>query len=165
MTLRSPFSRFVHISFEVGIVMKGIDGVLEALGALLLSFLSPEQINRVITLLTQHELSRDPNDFIAGHLLSAAQGFSGGTKTFAILYLFSHGVLKIGLVWALLRSQLWAYPTAIGVFIAFGAYQIYRYVLSASPAMVVLTVLDVLVIWLTWAEYRRLKGERARAPD
>jgi uncharacterized membrane protein len=164
MTFRKPFSRIIHLSFEVGILLKGVDGVLEVLGGFLLSVLSPHQISRATALLTQHELSRDPNDFIANHLLSAAQGFSGEARTFAVLYLLSHGVLKVSLVWALWRSQFWAYPTAMAVFTAFGAYQIYRYLLSPSLAMVMLTVLDALVIWLTWTEYRRLKGERTRFP-
>lgn len=157
MTPWRGFSKALHVSFKVGILIKGVDGILEVVGGLLLSFLSPLQINHFVALLSEHELSRDPNDFIANHLLSAADGFSGGTKTFAVLFLLSHGVSKIGLVWALLKSQLWAYPTAIAVFAAFGAYQIYRYVLSPSVAMVVLTVLDALVIWLTWEEYGRLR--------
>ncbi|HJT23826.1 MAG TPA: DUF2127 domain-containing protein, partial [bacterium] len=83
--------------------------------------------------------------------------FSGEAKTFAVFFLLSHGALKVGLVWALLRSRLWAYPTAITVFALFGFYQIYRYVLQPSVFMVVLTILDAAVIWLTWAEWRRLR--------
>jgi uncharacterized membrane protein len=146
----------------VGILLKGLDGVLEILGGILLLLLSPEQITQAVVLLTEHELSRDPNDFIANHLLSAAQGFSGEAKTFAVLFLLSHGVLKVGLVWALLKSQLWAYPTAIAVFALFGVYQIYRYLLTPSALLVVLTVLDGFVIGLTWAEYRRLQERRPR---
>lgn len=156
------FSRVIHVSFEVGILVKGFDGVLEAVGGLLLFFLSPGQINRAVALLTEHELSRDPNDFFANHLVTAAQGLSGEAKTFAVLYLLSHGVLKVGLVWALMKSQLWAYPAAISLFTAFGVYQVYRYVLSPSALLVILTVLDALVIGLTWMEWRRLVGEMPR---
>ncbi len=79
-------------------------------GAVLLLLLSPEKINRAVALLTEHELSRDPKDFSANHLVTEAQGLSGEAKTFAVPYLLSHGVLKVGLAWALLKSQLWAYP-------------------------------------------------------
>lgn len=153
----SPFTKVLHVSFEVGILLKGFDGVLELAGGVLLLFLSPGKINQAAALLTEHELSRDPNDFFANHLLSAAQGFSGEAKTFAILFLLSHGILKVGLVWALFKSQLWAYPTAMAVFALFGAYQIYRCFLSPSLLMAVLTVLDAIVIWLTWTEWRRLR--------
>jgi len=160
MTFPKPFSRILHVSFEVGILIKGLDGVLEVVGGLLLLFLSPGQINQVVALLTEHELSRDPNDFLANHLVTAAQGLSGEAKTFAVLFLLSHGVLKVGLVGALLKSQLWAYPTAMTVFAAFGIYQVYRYVLSPSALLVVLTVLDLFVIWLTWEEFRRLRVKK-----
>ena len=160
MSFWHRFSKILHVSFQVGILLKGFDGMLELAGGTLLLFLSPGQINQAAALLTEHELSRDPNDFIANHLLSAAQGFSGEAKAFAVLFLLSHGVLKVGLVWALFKSQLWAYPTAMGVFSLFGVYQIYRYCLSPSLLMVVLTVLDALVIWLTWTEWRRLREGR-----
>ncbi len=155
------FSRIAHVSFEMGILLKGVDGVLEVAGGILLSFLTPQKIGHVASLLTQHELSRDPNDFIAGHLALAAQGFSASARTFAVLFLLSHGLVKVGLVGALWRSQLWAYPTAMAVFAAFGAYQIYRFTLSGSTAVAILTLLDAIVIWLTWEEYGRLrKGNR-----
>ncbi len=47
-------------TFEVGIILKGLDGALEVLGGLLLLLVSPAAINRVTTTLTQHELSEDP---------------------------------------------------------------------------------------------------------
>jgi uncharacterized membrane protein len=56
-------------TFEVGIILKGLDGVLEVIGGLLLLVVSPAAINRVVTSLTQHELSEDPHDFLATHLL------------------------------------------------------------------------------------------------
>lgn len=152
----SPFTRIVHVSFEVGILIKGFDGLLEIVGGLLLSFVSPQQISHVVTLFTQHELSKDPNDWVAGHVLSLAGEFMGA-KAFTVFFLLSHGVLKVGLVWALLRSKLWAYPVAMWIFAAFGVYQMYRFVLSPSVLMVVLTILDAIIICLTWAEYQRLK--------
>jgi uncharacterized membrane protein len=79
------------------------------------------------------------------------------SQLFAAAYLLTHGVVKVLLVWALLRKKLRAYPAAIAVFTAFGVYQMYRYVLSPSFSMIALTVLDVIVIVLTWTEYGRLK--------
>ena len=47
-------------TFEVGIILKGLDGLLEVIGGLLLFVVSPATIDRVVTSLTQHELSEDP---------------------------------------------------------------------------------------------------------
>jgi uncharacterized membrane protein len=52
---------------------------------------------------------------------------------------------------------------AIVVFVLFIAYQLYRYALESSTTMIVLSVFDVIVIALTWLEYRRLQGVYGRA--
>jgi len=44
--------------FEIGIILKGLDGVLETIGGLLLLAVTPATINDVVSRLTQHELSR-----------------------------------------------------------------------------------------------------------
>src|SRR3954467_14631952 len=55
--------------FEVGVILKGLDGLLEAVGGLLLLAVTPAAIDRVMVRLTQHELSEDPNDVIVRRLL------------------------------------------------------------------------------------------------
>jgi len=60
-------------AFAVGIILKGLDGILEVVGGLLLLVVSPEAIDRLSRFLTQHELSEDPHDFLATHLLHAAE--------------------------------------------------------------------------------------------
>jgi len=110
-------------TFEVGITLKGLDGVLEVVGGLLLLVVSPATIDQLTRTVTQHELSEDPHDFIATHLLNAANGLTGSSVRFGAIYLLLHGVVKIVLVAALLRNQLWAYPWMIAFLGAFIAYQ------------------------------------------
>ena len=64
-------------TFEIGILLKGLDGVLELIGGALLLAVSPTTINRIIGALTQHELSEDPHDVIAVHLLRLSHGLTG----------------------------------------------------------------------------------------
>ncbi|HET6440676.1 MAG TPA: DUF2127 domain-containing protein [Anaeromyxobacter sp.] len=152
--------RAVHSAFRIGVLVKGIDGVLELIGAAVPLFVRPERILGLVDALTRHELSEDPHDFLA-HLLRAAGRLSSGGELFASIYLATHGVVKIVLVWALFQKKLWAYPAAMAVFAAFGVYQMYRWSFSRSGPMLALTVLDVFVILLTWAEYRRVRREAA----
>ena len=147
----------MHATFKVGVIFKGIDGVLQMTGAILLLFLKPGQILHAAVLVTRHALSRDPDDVLANFLRRSADQLSVHHQMFASLYLLSHGVVKVALVWALLEAKLWAYPAAILIFTAFGAYQIYQFVSSHSILMLLLTVTDVVVIALTWAEYRELR--------
>ncbi|OLD68166.1 MAG: hypothetical protein AUI45_11355 [Acidobacteria bacterium 13_1_40CM_2_56_11] len=148
-----------HAAFEIGIFLKGLNGVAEIVGGLLLYFVPSSAVTRALARATQHELSEDPSDFIALHLLRLSKQFSASTQLFAAAYLLIHGVVKIALVWALYRRKLWAYPAAIAIFAAFGVYQMYRYQVSPSFAMVALTVLDAVIIVLTWIEYGRLRRE------
>lgn len=156
--------RAVHELFRAGMIAKFVDGVLELIGGVALLFVNPGQITGVVRALTQHELSLDPHDLVAGVLLRSVQHLSGGTELFAAFFLLWHGAVKVGLVVGLLRDRRWAYPTAIAAFGAFLAYQLYRYSLTRSAWLLALSVLDLAVIVLTWFEYRRVRHDLARAP-
>ena len=149
-------------AFLVGIVLKGLDGVLEVGGGLLLLLVKPSTVVGIVHALTQHELSEDPHDFLATHLLHATGTLTGATFTFGAIYLISHGVVKIVLVVALLRNQIWAYPWTIAFLIAFVLYQVYRMTFAFSIGLAGLTVFDVVVTFLTIREYQR---QRARGAD
>jgi uncharacterized membrane protein len=142
-------------TFEVGIILKGLDGVLEVLGGLLLLVLSPATIDQVVTSLTQHELSEDPNDFLATHLLKTAHGLTGAAVLFGAVYLLAHGMVKVILVAALLNNQLWAYPWTIAFLGVFIVYQLYRLSLNPSVGLTALTIFDAAIAGLTYREYRK----------
>jgi uncharacterized membrane protein len=150
--------KYFHRTFEIGVVLKGIDG------ALLLA-LSPSRLSSLFLALTRPELAEDPNDRVAQLLLHAAHGLTAYSRIFLAAYLLSHGVVKIVLVVELLRRRLWAYPASIAVFTLFIAYQLYHLSHVYSTGMVVLTVLDVGVVLLTWHEHRFFKAHRELIPE
>jgi uncharacterized membrane protein len=143
----------LHRVFQLGIIVKGVDGALEVVGGLLLLFIHPSALNRVIRILTQHELSREPHDLIGVHLLRASDALLSN-RHFAALYLLTHGATKVMLVVGLWMKARWAYPLTIIVFTAFSMYQMYRFSHTHSIAMLLLTVFDVGLIFLTWREWR-----------
>jgi uncharacterized membrane protein len=151
--------------FEIGIIAKGLNGLVEVIGGLLLLFVTPARVHWWAVRLTQEELSEDPHDFIANHLLHTASGITGGAVLFGSLYLLSHGVIKIFLVVSLLRNKLWAYPLTIVVLSGFGVYQLYRIALHVSFGMVALTVFDLVIIALTIREYKRQREARRNPPE
>ena len=155
----------IHVAFEIGVILKGINGLLELFGGCVLLVMGPQTIQVLVSRLTQNELSEDPRDFIATHLRAAAAHLSANAQLFAAVYLLAHGVIKALLVYGLVRDQLWAFPTGIAVFGAFGVYQIYRYAIAPSGWLIALTLLDVAVILLTWAEWRRVKRATAFSPQ
>src|SRR5690348_14165121 len=56
--------KILHWLFEIGIWFKGIDGILELIGGILLLVSNPHAINNFIVNLTEHELQQDPGDWI-----------------------------------------------------------------------------------------------------
>ena len=144
-------------SFRVTVTLKGIDGILEIIGGLIVLWISPYGVNDLVAMLMEHELSEDPHDLIAAHLLSASRSLTHGGNILASLYLLSHGLAKVALVVALLFNKLWAYPCMIALLIVLIVYQLYRIGYSHSLGLVLLTLFDVFVIWLTWKEYKKQK--------
>ena len=61
--------RILHRFFELGIILKGVDGGLELVAGLLLVFLPPAAINRVVFFFVEGELKEDPTDLVANLLL------------------------------------------------------------------------------------------------
>lgn len=147
-------------AFEVGILLKGLDGLLEVAGGILLFFIKPESLNHLATTLTQHELAEDPRDFLAVHILHSTQHLSAGSLVFAALYLLSHGLVKIVLVWEILHNRFWAYMGLIYLTIGFMIYQIYRFSYAQSIGLALLTAFDGVIVYLTIVEYRKRKNHQ-----
>jgi len=156
---RQGNERIVTQAFDISVVLKGIDGLLEILGGLVLLLVPLGDIRAFLIWITGKELSEDPKDFIATHIVRLANTLSVSAYHFTIVYLLIHGAVKVFLVAMLLRRHLWAYPTAIAVFTAFGVYQVYQFTFSRSTLLLALTVLDVVVIVLTSWEYRILRRQ------
>jgi uncharacterized membrane protein len=148
-----PRSWFDRV-FEVAIVAKGLNGVVELVGGLLLLAVTPDRIHRLVAALTQGELSEDPHDVVARYLLHTSQGLTGSAVTFGAVYLLLHGLVKVVLVVALLRNKLWAYPWMIIVLLTFIGYQLYRIALAPSVSLVLLTAFDLVIVALTTREWR-----------
>jgi uncharacterized membrane protein len=150
--------RRIHRIFQVSVVLKGLHAVIECVGGIALFLISTSTIARWANLLTQEELAEDSRDFVATHLLDAAQHLSVGTETFYAFYLLSHGLVKVLLVAGLLKEKLWAYPASLIVLAAFITYQAYRYSYTHSIGLIVLTAFDLVVIVLVWHEWRILRS-------
>src|SRR3954453_6287156 len=149
-------------TFRISVVLTGLDGVLELLGALLLVLVTPDQLDALVRFLTQHELGEDPSDFLASRLVRLVSGLTVSGVLFAAAYLFVHGVVKIGLVGAVLANRLWAYPWMIGFLAVFVIYQCCELGRHFSVGLLLLTAFDVFVIWLTVLEYRKQRQKPLR---
>jgi uncharacterized membrane protein len=149
-------SSILHRFFELGILIKGVDGGLELVGGLLLIFLSPVAINRVAFFFVEGELKEDPTDLVANLLLHISRSATE-VRVPASVFLIVHGIVKLVLVGGLATNRLWSYPVAILVFAGFTMYQLYQLDQQYSLFLATVTVLDVIVILLVIAEYRHVR--------
>jgi len=154
-------SKLLHEGFELGIVLKGIHSLLEIAGGLLLLLVPPSALSQIIRVLTQNELSEDPHDLLANLMVQASLHYSMSTRSFGVIYLLSHGAIKIVLVFLLWKKILWAYPLGIAALVLFIVYQLARWTGSHSIFLLLLSLLDAFMIWLTLVEYRRLRGAKS----
>jgi len=162
-TSNKPLSPALDKTFKIGLWLKGLDGILEVAGGVLLLFLSPDAIEHIVRSLTAEELSEDPHDLIANYLLHTTSHLGSGITLFGAIYLLSHGIAKIVLVALVLRDKLSAYPWLIGLLLVFIAYQIYRLGwVHFSIGLTALTIFDAALVWLTWREYRSKQAQRNR---
>lgn len=160
LTKRIP-EKYLHKAFDIGVILKGIDGVLEILGSVLLFIITPTQINTIVNFVTRYELAEDPHDVFANYLIHIGH-ISAGVALFGVFYLASHGIIKLIVVIGLFKEKYWAYPFGIIIFSGFIIYQLYEYFITGSLWLLILSILDAIVLWLTWHEYQYVRRKIAR---
>jgi len=149
----------IHRIFRVSLFLKGAFAISEIVGGILACVVPQQFVLNVVAVLTQAELAEDPRDLVATSLLNTAQHISAGTRYFTAAYLVSHGAIKLWLILGLLREKFGYYPTAMVIFGLFIVYQLYRFSFAHSILLLLITVLDVVIIALTWHEYRYLRHQ------
>lgn len=146
----------LELVYRVGVGIKGLDGLIEFAGGLVLWF-APGLLDAALSPLQQ----TDANDValrisIARWADGLDDSLASNSLLFVILFLLTHGIVKIVLVYCLLKEFHWAYPYALGVLVLFAGYQLYVLVQTPTIVMGMVTALDVAIIWLVWREWRML---------
>jgi uncharacterized membrane protein len=150
----------LDLVFLIGVALKGLDGLAELVVGVPLAFVTHGQLTAIALAVTAQELSEDPNDRVAHLILHGAAASTPGSILFAALYLIVHGVVKLAIVLALIFGAHRIYPWAIAVLSGFAVFQIVELVLHPSVSLVLLTLLDVVIIVLTWREWRQRRTLR-----
>lgn len=143
-----------HKFFDVVVILKGLNGVLELFGGTALLLIPAGAIIAYVDYLTRNELSGDPTDFFANMLIHWAANFTHGSQVFAAVYLLFHGVAKTTLATLLFIGRKIAYPIAIVFFTLFVFYACYRllylhwsWVLALAVAWDIFTIIVIAREW------------------
>jgi uncharacterized membrane protein len=146
--------------FKLAMVIKGLDGAAELIGAVVLLLVPGAAVQHLVAEVISRDLLGAPDGFLARHLVAGTAEFASGNRTFVVLYLGLHGIVKLALVVALLRRWVPAYPVAAVVLGVFVAYELYRAVHTGSVVLPLLAALDIVIIILVIREYRLLRALR-----
>lgn len=138
--------------FYTSVSLKGLISLAEVAAGLLFLLVPAEAIARGADRLSR--MLPSALQSVPTHLLHAAAEFSGAGALFLAFYLFSRGLIKALLIFALLRSKLWAYPLSLAVLGAFLAYQLYQIATTGSRVVIGVTLFDLVVMFSIWREYR-----------
>lgn len=146
-------TQLLHKTFMLSIGAKGLFGLVEIIGAALSFVISPAQIHAFAHWITAKEIQEDPHAVIAQFLLHVGTSVNLSQTHYVAFYLGIHGLVKVLLVWALLRDKRWAYPWMLVALIAFIATQTWQMVTGFSWGIAFLTAFDVFILWLTYREW------------
>ena len=145
---------------RAALFLKGLDGAVELLAGLALLAVGPGGLDALTRRVVAHHLLGSPHGALAERFATGEAALSGGDRTFAIVYLTLHGLVKLGLVVALLRELRPAYPVAVCVLAVFIGYEAYRAARTGSPVLWAAAALDLAITVLVAREYRRLRAGR-----
>ena len=154
--LKNRKEKILHDLFIFGIIIKGIDGLLELIGGFILILIKSSSISKSIQIIFQHEITQDPTDLIANYFIQLSHNLSINTISFIAIYLIIHGSIKIGLFSGLWYQKLWAYPLGGVLLSLFVIYQFMIFFHTHSIILLFLTSVDILIIVLLRFEYKRL---------
>jgi len=84
-------------TFFIGLILKGLDGVVELVGGIALLLITPAQISALVRALTRHELSEDPHDLIANWLIDYTSSLGVSATVGVLLVLVAPLAVSLGL--------------------------------------------------------------------
>ncbi|MBY0328596.1 DUF2127 domain-containing protein [Patescibacteria group bacterium] len=146
-TLSPNTQDHLHKAFLATILMNGVIAVLDILAGFFFAFTGI--IDPFLTSLSS-------GTGILATLASLVQTMSDKVQTIGAFYFFSHGAVKLLLVWGLWKNRLWAYPVSIIFLSGFSIYQLYEISVHFSLIVTAFLLFNTIVIILVINEYRRI---------
>lgn len=154
-------SKWFDTLYKIGVGIKGFDGMVELVAGLLLLF-SPSTPHRLLQGAAAElgEHSGTVYQLFERTVIHLDAQLNGAVLAFVIIFLITHGVVKIVLVYCLLKKIYRAYPYGLTILIILLGIQVlplFRH--PGSLDLWLFTILDVAIIYLVWGEYQDLREE------
>lgn len=147
-----------HRVYLISLWTKVIFAVAECLTGLAVYFITTKEIQQFTRWILHLKIFADPHDRRTVFVQNALAGIPMNAKTFLVVYLLLHGLLKIAIVFGLLSGKPLAYPLGLLGLGAFVTYQLWHYHLHGQSAILVLAAFDVFIMVMVWREWREKFG-------
>ncbi|MBH1980171.1 DUF2127 domain-containing protein [Candidatus Saccharibacteria bacterium] len=160
MTVKNLDSnKWFQFTYKAGLAVKGFDGLVELFVGLALLF-TPGILHGILSAtgasMSHHHDSL--HHFVADYIARLDDDLARSGLAFLTLFLIGHGVLKLVLVYCLLRNIVHAYPYVLA---ALGAFLLYQFYVLAQDVtaigMWLFTIFDIVIFVLVSLEYKSLK--------
>lgn len=147
--------------YKIGVGIKGFDGLVEFLTGVAL-LIAPSLVHTVLSAVAVEvgERQGSVSHFIVDYIARVDSDLSKSGLGFLVLFLITHGLVKLALVYCLLKEIVKAYPIALAILVLFLVYQAYVFIVEPSIGMGLFTFLDIVIIWLVWGEYQDLRSKK-----
>ena len=154
-------SKWFNLTYNITIAIKSVDGLSEVLAGLIL-LVTPTAVHNLLTN-TAGEASEQGGLFwtwVANQVSILNTDLASHSLHLLILFLLTHGGIKLILVYCLYKRFYRAYPYVIAVLGVMVLVQLVP--LSHNPTSIVqwlMVLLDIAVIFMAWGEYQDLRDQ------
>ncbi len=151
-------------AYFVTVAVKGFDGLVELLAGVWL-LVAPGSLHALLQFIFGEAVEHAGRfmQFIAEHIAHIDRDLTSGGIIIVALFLLSHGIVKIAMVYCLLKEILWAYPYALAVLSGFLVYQVYVFIKHPSLSMFLFSLLDAIIIFMVYGEWQKLRRKKVQA--
>lgn len=153
----------LHRLFDLGVFLKGVEGVLEIIGSAGLFSSNTRIMEKIIKYVTQGELTEHPRDNLTKVIFYVFHRVTAGSIHFVAAILLVSGIINLILVFGIMKKDIWAYRGAMFVLALLILYQVYRMFYYGSTFLVVSMIYDAAIGLLVAREYRRMINSKPKS--
>jgi uncharacterized membrane protein len=143
-------------SFDLVLLLKALFASFEILAGIAMIFITPDIVHGLMHWASQVRFIAT-HDLLTDLIQRFDNSFNVSKQWLTVIYLLSHGLIKLVVIICLFRRILKAYPISMVILILFIIFQTYEIVTAHSIMMILATLIDLAVLYLTWREYKELK--------
>jgi len=149
---------FVHRAFWISLFIKGLDGMLQLLGGIAVFAFAPGTLGRAYRWLTRFLVGDRAHNPEADFIKDAAHSFHMNVEMLVAIYLLANGIIKVLLVYGLLKEKLWVFPAALVGFGLMFSLELYRLSVHFYWGIFILMCISIFVITMVILEWRKVRA-------